>query len=280
MSKEFSLYKEIHTMGKFGSLTVLTYNIQCRPAELFKYNETRMENILHFLKSVSTKLEIDVIVLTESFHPTFNRRFQQTFPSWHVHRVLNERRDANLKLSLVPPFLWGNLQVCGGVVTATRVPHDSCHSVEFSSSCQFDSLAAKGALHVQITKDGQIVHIIGTHLQSKLVPFLCDPGVRARQFEEIRSMVSTLEDNGTIGPEDVVLYVGDFNEAAPPEHALTASAVRCEQEPCPEDSRQLDYIMYSRRHKHPHASQTKVIGDRAELANYSDHYPLLGILRF
>jgi len=266
-----------------GRLAVLTYNVHCMPGELYTYDELRMNKIVHYLKHMAGKYKIDVIVLNESFHPRLNREFKEAFSDWHVSHVLNQRQMADLHVSLVPPFLWGNMQVNGGVIIATRSQPLSCHSIEYSKSCQFDGLAAKGVMHVEIKKDNQKVHIFGSHLQALELPVLCDSGIRASQLLEFKEMVAKLEAQGVVHQDDVVLYVGDFNEPNPPEKAMVAKAVRCDRScSCStfQDARQLDYIMYSTEHRQPTASKTKIVGKRSQLSNFSDHFPLLGLLTF
>ena len=263
-------------------LAILTYNVHCMPGEIYSYEEDRMANVIHYLEQMAKKYTLDVIVLCEAFHPQFQKQFKTAFAGWHVGNVLNQRQVADLHMTLMPPFIWANMQVNGGVIIATRLQPLSSHSIEFSQSCQFDGLAAKGVLHVQIQKDDQMVHVFGTHMQSFEVPVLCDSGVRASQFAEFQNMVKELTADGIIKKDHIVLYLGDFNESLAPENALSAKVVRCKKScSCSTfDARQLDYVMYSAAHKQPTMSQTKVVGSRSQLSRFSDHFPLLGLLTF
>ena len=239
-----------------------------------------MAQIIAYLVRMVKKYKIDVIVLCESFHPRFQNLFKKTFAGWHVGDVLNPRQIAEVGLTLVPPFVWGKMQVNGGVLIATRLQPQSSHSIEFSQSCQFDGLAAKGVMHVQVEKEDQIVHVFGCHMQAFEIPVLC-AGVRASQFAEFQAMVQEMSTQGIIKKDHVVLYVGDFNEPVAPEDALSAQAVRCSGSCSTFAAQQLDYVMYSTVHKQPTAeSYTRVVGERTKLADFSDHFPLLGVLEF
>ena len=145
----------------------------------------------------------------------------------------------------------------------------STHKITYRNCCQFDCLAAKGALHVPfMIADSIRFHVVATHMQAYEIPLLCN-GVRRTQVDALNSMVELI-DSGKIPRNEPVLYVGDFNEAPSPEFAaaLNASHVPCDG-PCV--THKIGQVVLYLQAEVPVCR----IVHASNLSNPSDHEPLL-----
>ncbi len=79
----------------------------------------------------------------------------------------------------------------------------------YAQGCGADYLSNKGFVYVRLDRNGQPLHVIGTHAQAADTG--CPDGkgtaVRASQFDEMRTFI---EAKG-IAPDQILFIGGDFN---------------------------------------------------------------------
>lgn len=199
----------------------------------------------------------------------------------------------------------------GGVAIVSLWPIEQRVQYVFSQGCGADYLSNKGFVYVKLNRNGQPIHIIGTHAQAADTG--CPDGkgtaVRASQFDELQNFIAAKG----IAPDQVVFMGGDFNVIkdsseyhdmlarlqvnAPDSYAgsdttfdTQRNGIAHYQYPnhAPE---YLDYIFVSRNHRqlsywHNQALDTPAPRWSANLAgatwqfqDYSDHSPVAGFSR-
>lgn len=199
----------------------------------------------------------------------------------------------------------------GGVAIVSRWPIEQRIQYVYSQGCGADYLANKGFVYARLNRNGQLVHVIGTHAQAADTG--CPDGkggaVRASQFSELQGFLSAKG----IPADQVVFIGGDFNVikdtteyrdmlerlqvSAPDSYAgsdttydTRRNGLANYQYPnhAPE---YLDYIFVSRNHRqlpfwHNQALDTPAPRWSATLAgatwqfqDYSDHSPVAGFSR-
>ena len=250
-------------------VTMITWNFHCVPVPPFGCPVGHLERVAEYAAALVREHDPDVLVLNEAFvalaRDTILESLRRVESSWRA----------------TPSDCKGRAQVGSGVVVAWRGDRfsqtGSTHKITYRNCCQFDCLAAKGAIHIPlISSDSSRFHVVATHMQAYEIPLLCD-GVRRTQVEALNSMVETLMESGKIPAGEPVVYVGDFNEEPSQEFAgaLNASHVTCEG-PCITHSiGQVDnfYIRDDAR-SDPLAARSKIV-HAPGLANPSDHEPLM-----
>jgi sphingomyelin phosphodiesterase len=196
----------------------------------------------------------------------------------------------------------------GGVAIVSRWPIEQRIQYVYSQGCGADYLSNKGFVYVRLNRNGQAVHIIGTHAQAADTG--CPDGkgtaVRASQFEELRNFIAAKG----IALDQLVFIGGDFNVIkdsseysdmlerlqvnAPNSYAgsdttfdTKRNGIANYQYPnhAPE---YLDYIFLSRHHRqlpfwHNQALDTpaprwtvSMAGATWQFQDYSDHSPVAG----
>ena len=172
------------------SLKVLSWNIYMLPRKAVRTGQSeRAEVIARQLKDT----DYDVIVFQEAFDKTARNllweRLQATFPY--------QEGPVNLKGS---PF-----RTNGGVWIISKYPMNKLGEIKYHVSSGSDMFARKGAMIVQLTKNGKTYQVVGTHLQS-------DDSERKSQIRSIQynQMIAELMQPNRIDSIPQILC-GDFN---------------------------------------------------------------------
>lgn len=94
----------------------------------------------------------------------------------------------------------------GGVVIVSKYPITHQRGHVFRKACQgYDCLACKGSVLCRIVKEGNVVNILGTHLQAWDNP-------RSRRVREVQATeIRELIDSASIPKDEPVVVLGDFN---------------------------------------------------------------------
>ena len=249
-------------------MKIITWNFHCVPVPPFGCPKNHIEKVSAYAAALVKEHDADVLVLNEAF--------------------VAAARDAILEAlrrvgpwNATPSDCKNAAQVGSGVVVAWRKdrlrPTGSTHKITYRNCCQFDCLAAKGALHLPLKlRGGPRFHVVATHMQAYEIPLLCD-GVRRTQVDALNSMVESLQKSGKIPRGEPVLYVGDFNEDPSPEFstALNASHVTCEG-PCITHSiGQVDNFYLRGGSSVSSRTMRSRIVHATGLSNPSDHEPLM-----
>lgn len=199
----------------------------------------------------------------------------------------------------------------GGVAIVSRWPIVERIQYVYAEGCGADYLSNKGFVYVRLDRNGQPLHVIGTHAQAADTG--CPDGkgtaVRASQFDEMRTFI---ESKG-IAPDQVLFIGGDFNVIrdsaeyrdllerlqvnAPDSYAgsdttfdTRRNGIASYQYPnhAPE---YLDYIFVSRNHAQPPFWHNQALdtpsprwsvnlaGATWQFQDYSDHSPVAAFTR-
>jgi len=193
-----------------------------------------------------------------------------------------------------------------GVFILSRWPIEESHSftfVNFTVTYTLDFMARKGAVYARINKNGNRLHIIGTHLQA-------DKGshqIRMKQLDELKWWI----DDFKIPKTEAVILAGEFNvnslNTSEFTDMLSHSNTWVELNPDglgsvsattnkylsmiygEDKEKTLDYILYRVDHLQAKnkpelkpinfKSKTawvaeKIFGDNIDITDISDHYPV------
>ncbi|MGK7897486.1 MAG: sphingomyelin phosphodiesterase [Xenococcus sp. (in: cyanobacteria)] len=101
----------------------------------------------------------------------------------------------------------GNLDD-GGVFIQSRLPIKKSEVLVFDDCSGSDCLSNKGAMYVQVEKNGRTFHIFGTHLQSSRGK--TEAKIRAKQIRQLQGFIARKVGNAK-AKGDVVLIGGDLN---------------------------------------------------------------------
>ena len=231
------------------TLDVLTYNVFMRPPPVNWGDETacRAQRIGAWLG----RSDLDVVVLTETFHADDVRALSDRAAASLPHQSLSQPRGA------------GAFSVSGGLSVLSRWPIESTRTLSYAtcSGPVSDCVATKGALHAVLRLDDDLVlNVVATHLDAGRGAR--DRAARSKQLRELRGFVDQIDHQS--GP---VVIVGDFNvdallgdeydelketldvahyDVTSPSTLNCKTTIRCE-EPVPAE--RLDYI-FRRRDEH------------------------------
>jgi len=168
-------------------------------------------------------IKANAVVIVECFQPITYNSLVETFGSdWSFSPH-------------VPPE---NMFMGSGVVIGVKNTFGSIRDIKtttFAACCQADCLAEKGAslLTIQLkqsstadqkTPTNKQVCIVATHLQSLIIPVLCQLNLRDGQIQQISDMISDARRDNIIRKEDVVVITGDFNDLDLGHHYNSSSA--------------------------------------------------------
>lgn len=171
------------------SLKVLSWNIYMLPANLISLGQAKR---VHYIAEQLIHSDYDVIVFQEAFDRQaryiLSKSLRKTFPY--------QEGPANAKPS------WFKMN--SGVWIVSRHPMKFLDEIEFSQGKGVDRMARKGALLVEVNKNGKIFQIAGTHLQSGVSNK--KNHIRITQYHEIYDMLQRNEKEGI-----VQIICGDFN---------------------------------------------------------------------
>ncbi|OQR81122.1 hypothetical protein ACHHYP_16724 [Achlya hypogyna] len=212
----------------------------------------------------------------------------------------------------------GNIKaLTSGVFAMSRYPIEAADELLFGGTSVGDDKAAdKGAIYFELRKGGEVIHVVGTHLQAWE-----SPGAVATRKKQLALMAQWVADK-KLPRRDALIYAGDFNidktnEAAVGEFNTMLSALQAKDPPVIADSsnysfdpetnilstkgassggkqERLDYVMYAAGHREPHTAKSRVlpvkaaegwddtrnVADGALVVDLSDHYPVVSEFHF
>lgn len=134
----------------YRKLKVLSWNIYMLPAFLGEGKVPRAEAIGQLLDSS----DYDVIVFQEAFHQKARKKISRLLQP----AFLFQAGPANRKLF--------SLKTNSGIWIFSKHPIRNTHAITFQTRHGVDALSRKGALMIELEVDGNVVQIIGTHLQN------------------------------------------------------------------------------------------------------------------
>jgi sphingomyelin phosphodiesterase len=169
-------------------LRILSWNIYMLPSAFFpKIGQLeRAEAIAEQLKNEA----YDVIVFQEAFEKK-------------AREILWEGLKEKFPFS-VGPGDGGFLKLNSGVWILSKLEFTSVATIEFNTCKIADCISKKGAILVELTKNGKIFQVIGTHLQAENYP-----EVRKEQFQDIAEKLLKPFEKENV-PQFIV---GDLNTA-------------------------------------------------------------------
>lgn len=255
---------------------ILTYNLYMRTPNLFFWNKQKRRTEL--LPAVLGGF--DVLVFQEVFADAYRNQLveslKEAYP--YVSEMLGE--DKGLKQD-------------GGVIMLSRWPIVTQDQILYGDACAgADCLATKGALYLQINKQGQRVHIAGTHTQASAE----HRPVRAQQCQILADWLTQKE----IPAEEPLFIAGDLNvdkfsgsesgeyqemltilDASLPDSDLETGHV-ASYSPDNQFVKQsmaeyLDYVLVSNSHLQPVSAYNRVWKWQADGLDLSDHYAVEGV---
>jgi len=170
-----------------NKLKVLSWNIYMLPPLILITGKQKRARIIGDILSAS---DYDVLVFQEAFHPT-------------ARRILKEKLSGRFPYQVGPINPAKGIHTSSGVWIISKYPLQQIGSVEYTEKEGLDNkMARKGAGMVEVNVNGQLVHIIGTHLNAG-----GRIGVRHSQVKQIR-----IELIDPFSRQDIPLIVcGDMN---------------------------------------------------------------------
>jgi len=169
-------------------LKVLTWNVYTLP--FFINNSNRVDRAKG-IADILSKSDYDVIVLQETFHKKSFRIIEEGLKKAFPHHIKTNRKGSFFKYH-------------HGLFIASKLPATVLDSITFKKCTGADCLSKKGAILIEVEKEGQQFQILGTHLQSGFEDK--HEAVRKTQRQEITLLLDTHKKN-----EVSQLLCGDFN---------------------------------------------------------------------
>ncbi|KDO24407.1 hypothetical protein SPRG_09796 [Saprolegnia parasitica CBS 223.65] len=297
-------------MPRSVTVRVAVYNVWLMPpivttfVNVSAYKTQRALAIPKALAASTTNLP-DVIVFCEAFDVEAKALLASGMKQLgylYETRVAGERSNMKALMS--------------GVFAMSRYPIAAYDELLFGGTSLGDDKAAdKAAIYFELHKGGEVIHIVGTHLQAWE-----SPGAVATRKKQMAMMMTWL-DAKMLPKRDALLFAGDFNIdkmlAEPNEFDEMLERLHARDADLAEGSspfsfdpftnvlassgissggkqERLDYVMYSSGHREPHAATARVLplkaldgwpdvrnNDRETLVmDLSDHYPVLGEFTF
>lgn len=170
------------------SLKLLSWNIYMLPPVV------KMTGKRKRARAIGEKLatsEYDILVLQEAFHAGARRMIKQKLKDIYPH----ENGPAFRKMF--------SLKTSSGIWMLSKYPIKELGKIRFKQKFGFDNkMARKGALMIEMDKDGQKFHVVGTHLNAG-----GSLDVRASQVRQIKNeLIDVYHEPGT-----PLIVAGDFN---------------------------------------------------------------------
>ncbi len=255
---------------------ILTYNLYMRTPNLFFWNKQKRRTEL--LPAVLGGF--DVLILEEVFSDKYREQLvvelAEAYP--YVSKMLGE--DKGLKQD-------------GGVIMLSRWPIVAQDQILYGDACAgADCLATKGAIYLQINKQGRMIHVAGTHTQASAE----HRPVRAQQFQIMSDWLAEKD----IPATEHLFISGDLNvdkfsgsesgeyqemmailDATLPDSDLEtgheASYSPDNQFVKQAKGEYLDYVLISNSHLQPLSAYNRVWKWQADGLDLSDHYAVEGV---
>src|ERR1043165_1044424 len=133
------------------TLRILSYNVKMLPAIIVTREHHAPFKRARMIPAHLLEENADVMVLQEAFSPRANRIMRRAMKKVYPYVVGPVNRKAGFKIN-------------GGVVVYSKYPMKKLGEVQYSQCEDFDCLARKGALLVEITDSNHVYQIAGTHL--------------------------------------------------------------------------------------------------------------------
>ena len=176
------------------TLNVLSYNLMLpvrKPIRIYG-QEDRAQRVHEAVGILDNEFEVDVVLVNE------------LIPTIYRDVVENHMKEKGFQYHSKP--IQDKATVDGGVIVFSKHPIIHQDFELYGSHCAgSDCFAAKGIVYVQISKNNQIFHLFGTHLQA-----WSDPDSQWARKEQIRIMQRFMS-HQTISTNEAVLLVGDIN---------------------------------------------------------------------
>lgn len=177
------------SIAQLDSLKVLSWNIYMLPLSVKSVGQgKRVEYIAEQLNSS----EYDVIVFQEAFERDARYRLSKLMRKQYPY----QEGPANAKPS------WFRMN--SGVWIVSKHPMKFLDELDYAKASGVDKVARKGALLVEVEKNGKKYQVAGTHLQAGASKKKDD--IRHSQFIELQQLLQQYEVYGI--PQ---LVCGDFN---------------------------------------------------------------------
>lgn len=169
-----------------AQLKVLSWNIYMLPRFAYITGKRRRADALGPLLRAS---DYDVLVLQEAFLGSARKHLRKALGDDYPY----ECGPANMKFSI---------RANSGIWILSRYPIECLEEIDYAECQGFDDCAArKGALLVEMEKDGKRVQVLGTHLQAG-----GPHSIRHSQYREMRALLDRHAREGV--PQ---LVCGDMN---------------------------------------------------------------------
>ncbi|ETV73038.1 hypothetical protein, variant [Aphanomyces astaci] len=284
------------------SVRILTYNVWFLPpllASLLRLSPFKMERA----RAIPAYLPVDVdlVVFCEVFDLAAKAVLSAEMKRrGFLYETVSGRRS-RLKAT------------DSGVFVMSRYPLDDADELLYGAAATGDDkVADKGAVYVRMTKSGQHIHVVATHLQA----WKTDAAVAVRRTQ--LEMLARWIHAKNLPRRDAVVYGGDFNvdEADKTEYEWMLSTLNVKNPPTVAGTtgfsfdpgtnvlaatgkssgghvERLDYVVYGTEYRHPGTSSTQVLRLKATegwtdpslyggqiVYDLSDHYPVLSDFHF
>lgn len=251
--------------------SLISYNTYLRsPVWLFRDDHDQRAN---FIPQYLTGF--DVIVLQEAFSDRHRQDILQALASEYPHQSKSLGDNE---------FLSHN----GGVVLASRWPILNERQLIFTDCRWPDCMVKKGAIYLEIDRNGKPIHIVGLHMQAERA----FSDTRRKQLLQLRSYLDELD----IPDNELLLIAGDFNiDYLTRSHdgefdfmlsTLGAGTVNDDFLPSYDSAsntvlsgtytERLDYILAGQHQPPVLTGSTRVIPVRHADADLSDHHAVAG----
>jgi len=171
-----------------NELKVLTWNVYSLP---FFINNTKRVKRAEGIVKVLKESNYDVIVLQETFHKKSFRIIEEGLKHSFPHHIKVNRKG-------------GVFKTHHGIFIASKLPATILGTIAFKNCKGGDCISKKGAVLIEIEKEGKSFQILGTHLQSGKQDER--EAIRKIQRQEITSFINQHKKEGV--PQ---LLCGDFN---------------------------------------------------------------------
>ena len=174
-------------------LSILTWNLYMRPRIVFKNGQIqRAHAIVEQLKNQN----LDVIVFQEAFDNKSRKIIWNGLKEKFPYQSGDPKHKHFYKVST-------------GIFIISKIPLKVVDDIYFSVCGGSDCFAVKGAILVDVIKDGHKVQIIGTHLQAAEGKKMTGEKIRQIQYEEIKNQL--MIPHAEVGVPQ--FFVGDLNTA-------------------------------------------------------------------
>ena len=171
------------------SLKVLSWNIYMLPLSVKSVGQAKR---VQYIAEQLNDADYDVIVFQEAFERDARYRLSKLMRKQYPY----QEGPANAKPSL--------LRMNSGVWIVSKHPMKFLDELDYKRAAGVDKVARKGALLVEINKNGKVYHVAGTHLQAGASKKKDE--IRHSQFQELQQLLHQYE---VIGVSQLVC--GDFN---------------------------------------------------------------------